>query len=89
MTTGSRLWANPDPTPDGEWVVFYSRDQPEGDVYVCRPDGTGLRQLTSDPAVDRVPRWSPDRTWVAFFSDRGGPLQSGRSAAPTAAISSR
>ena len=59
VTTGSRLWANPDPTPDGEWVVFYSRDQPEGDVYVSRPDGTGLRQLTSDAAIDRVPRWSP------------------------------
>jgi Tol biopolymer transport system component len=74
VTTGSRLWANPDPTPDGEWVVFYSRDQPEGDVYICRADGTGLRQLTSDPAIDRVPRWSPDKTWVAFFSNRSGPL---------------
>jgi Tol biopolymer transport system component len=75
VTTGSRLWANPDPTPDGEWVVFYSRDQPEGDLYVCRPDGTGLRQLTSDDATDRVPRWSPDGEWVAFFSERGGKLQ--------------
>jgi len=74
VTTGSRLWANPDPTPDGEWVVFYSRDQPEGDLYVCRPDGTGLRQLTSDAAIDRVPRWSPDKTWIAFFSNRSGPL---------------
>jgi Tol biopolymer transport system component len=74
VTTGSRLWANPDPTPDGECVAFYSRDQPEGDVYVSRPDGAGLRQLTSDPAVDRVPRWSPDKTWVAFFSNRSGPL---------------
>jgi Tol biopolymer transport system component len=75
VTSGSRLWANPDPTPDGEWVVIYSRDQPEGDVYVIRPDGTGLRQLTSGPAIDRVPRWSPDKTWVAFFSNRAGPLQ--------------
>jgi Tol biopolymer transport system component len=75
VTSGSRMWANPDPTPDGEWVVFYSRDQPEGDVYVCRSDATGLRQLTSDKAIDRVPRWSPDGTWVAFFSDRGGRLQ--------------
>jgi Tol biopolymer transport system component len=75
VTTGSRLWANPDPTPNDEWVVFYSRDQPEGDVYVCRPDGTGLRQLTSGAAIDRVPRWSPDGRWVAFFSERGGQLQ--------------
>jgi Tol biopolymer transport system component len=74
VTSGSRLWANPDPTPDGEWVAFYSRDQPEGDVYVIRPDGTGLRQLTSDAAIDRVPRWSPDKTWVAFFSNRSGAL---------------
>jgi Tol biopolymer transport system component len=74
VTSGSRLWANPDPTPDGEWVVFYSRDQPEGDIYVSRRDGTGLRQLTSDPALDRVPRWSPDKTWVAFFSNRSGAL---------------
>jgi Tol biopolymer transport system component len=74
VTSGSRLWANPDSTPDDEWVVFYSRDQPEGDVYVCRPDGTGRRQLTSDAAIDRVPRWSPDKTWVAFFSDRSGAL---------------
>lgn len=57
--------------PDGEWVVFYSQDQPEGDVYVSRPDRTGFRQLTRDEVVkDRVPRWSPDKTWVAFFSDR-------------------
>ena len=75
VTSGSRMWANPDPTPDGEWVVFYSRDQPEGDLYVCRPDGTGLRQLTSDVAIDRVPRWSPDGKWVAFFSERAGQLQ--------------
>jgi Tol biopolymer transport system component len=74
VTTGSRLWANPDPTQDGDRVVFYSRDQPEGDIYVSRTDGTGLRQLTSDAAIDRVPRWSPDSTWVAFFSNRSGPL---------------
>ncbi len=72
LTTGSRQWANPDPTPDGEWVVFYSQDQPEGHIYVVRADGTGRRSLTSDQFVDRVPRWSPDKKWVAFFSTRSG-----------------
>jgi Tol biopolymer transport system component len=72
ITTGSRLWANPDPSPDGKWVVFYSSVQPEGDLYVARSDGTGLRQLTSgaDP-IDRMPRWSPDGQWIAFHSIRG------------------
>jgi Tol biopolymer transport system component len=72
ITTGSRLWANPDPSPDGKWVVFYSSVQPEGDIYLTRPDGTGLRQLTSgtDP-IDRMPRWSPDGEWIAFHSIRG------------------
>jgi serine/threonine protein kinase/Tol biopolymer transport system component len=71
VTTGSRQWASPDPSPDGQWVAFYSHVQPEGDIYVVRPDGTGLRQLTTEAAIaDRVPRWSPDSRWIAFFSNR-------------------
>jgi Tol biopolymer transport system component len=75
VTTGSRAWANPDPSPDGQWVTFYSRLQPEGDIYVARADGTGLRQVIGDAALDRVPRWSPDGNWIAFFSNRNGRYQ--------------
>jgi eukaryotic-like serine/threonine-protein kinase len=75
LTSGSRLWSSPDPSQDGQWVVFYSRDKPEGDLYIVRADGTGLRQLTSDPAQDRVPRWSPDGKWIACFSNRSGRIQ--------------
>jgi serine/threonine-protein kinase len=73
VTTGSRRWANPDPSPDGQWVTFYSLDR--GDIYVIHADGTGLRQVTGDSAGDRVPRWSPDGDWIAFFSSRGGTIQ--------------
>lgn len=75
VTTGSRYWANPDPSPDGRQVVFYSQIQPEGDLYVINADGTGLRQLTADKAIDRMPHWSPDGKWIACFSDRDGHLQ--------------
>ena len=76
VTTGSRFWSSPDPSPDGKWVVFYSQVQPEGDLYVTRTDGSGvMRQLTSDAATDRVPRWSPDGEWISMFSDRSGKLE--------------
>jgi len=75
LTSGTRRWANPDPTADGEWVALYSQDRPEGDLYVVRGDGTGQRQLTGDSAVDRVPRWSPDGSYIQYFSNRSGPLE--------------
>ena len=76
VTTGSRFWANPDPSPDGASIVLYSQVAPEGDLYVTRTDGSGvMRQVTSDRAIDRVPRWSPDGNWIAMFSDRSGTLQ--------------
>jgi Tol biopolymer transport system component len=75
VTTGSRRWSSPDPSPDGQWVAFYSLTRPEGDLYLTRPDGTSMRQLTGDPAVDRVPRWSPDGQWIVCFSTRSGPSE--------------
>jgi len=75
LTTGSRRWGNPQPSPDGQQVVFYSLVEPEGHLYVMNADGTGLRQLTGDTAMDRMPRWSPDGQWISFYSDRSGRLQ--------------
>ena len=40
------------------------------DLYVVRPDGTGLRRLTSDQS-SADPAWSPDRRRIAFVSGRG------------------
>jgi Tol biopolymer transport system component len=44
------------------------------DIYTINPDGTGLTRLTSDPARDGWPSWSPDGAKIAFVSDRIGDL---------------
>ncbi len=74
VTTGSRLWSSPDPSPDGQRVAFYSLSQPQGNIYLANVDGSGLRQVTGD-SDDRVPRWSPNGDWMAFLSTRGGPFE--------------
>lgn len=56
----------PDLSPDGEWLTFHD----EG-IFVVKPDGTGLRQLTDRVHKDRNPRWSPDGRRIAFLSNRG------------------
>jgi eukaryotic-like serine/threonine-protein kinase len=75
VTTGTRRWSSPDPSPDGRLLAMYSLTQPDGHIFVINTDGTGLRQVTGDAEGDRVPRWSHDGEWISFFSGRGGKLQ--------------
>jgi Tol biopolymer transport system component len=39
-------------------------------IWIMRPDGSGVRQLTFGHGDDRDPRLSPDGTRIAFSSDR-------------------
>jgi eukaryotic-like serine/threonine-protein kinase len=72
VTSSTQRFSSPDPSPDGQWVAFYSLERPNGDLYLARPDGSEFHALTTDPAIDRLPRWSPDGQWVACFSTRSG-----------------
>lgn len=42
------------------------------DIYTMHPDGSGLTNLTNNPAHDVNPVWSPDGKRIAFESDRNG-----------------
>lgn len=57
-------------SPDGQWVVFTAEPGGQADVYRIRPDGTGLEQLTDDPAFDDQGALSPDGRTLAFVSTR-------------------
>ena len=71
VTQGSRSVRSCDVSPDGRWVAFHSTI-PQEDLFVVRPDGGGLRQLTNDAFRDRYPRWTHDGSRLVFQSDRGG-----------------
>jgi Tol biopolymer transport system component len=70
VTQGAQRFAFGRVSPDGRWIAFASLE-PQEDLYLVRPNGTELRQLTKDPFKDRLPNWSPDGS-IVFFSNRKG-----------------
>lgn len=58
----------PSISPDGNTVAFSYK----GDIYIVNSEGGEARQLTSNPAYDYSPVWSPDGKTLAFASDRYG-----------------
>ena len=58
--------------PDGQQIVFYSRPNEKGQIYVMNSKGGGLRQLTNDAWDNFFPVWSRDGRWIYFSSNRTG-----------------
>ncbi len=74
IIAGSRAWVQPDVSPDGRMLTLRSARSQE-DIYIVGTDGAGLRPITSDPALDRLPRWSPDARSIVFYSARSAGYQ--------------
>jgi Tol biopolymer transport system component len=53
-------------------IAFDSTRNGNEDIYVMNPDGSGVTQLTFDPAPDSYPEWSADGRRIVFESQRDG-----------------
>ena len=57
-------------SPDGSTIAFTYK----GDIYTIPSTGGRATQVTTNPAYDTAPVWSPDSKQIAFASDRMGSL---------------
>jgi dipeptidyl aminopeptidase/acylaminoacyl peptidase len=55
---------------DGKWVAYVS--VPDGTLWRSRIDGTERMQLTFEPLIASLPRWSPDGSQIAFAGSKPG-----------------
>ena len=59
-------------SPDGSKVAFTSYRDGNPEIYVMNRDGSGMRRMTNNPAIDTTPTWSPSGNQIAWVSDRTG-----------------
>src|SRR4051794_8972145 len=57
---------SPDVSPDGRRLVFGLREGNAQHLWTSDVDGSNRRQLTSGPAFDSDPDWSPDGSQIAL-----------------------
>ena len=73
--------SGPQVSPDGKSIVYVLRstdleaNRGRTDLWMVGVDGTAPRRLTSDPAGDSSPRFSPDGKSLYFLSSRSGSSQ--------------
>ena len=69
--------ADPQLAPDGAWVAYTvtrpdtATDKRDADVWMARTDGSQNLRVTTSPASETRPRFSPDGKYLSFVSSRG------------------
>lgn len=69
--------ADPQLAPDGAWVAYTVTrpdtvaDKRDADVWMARTDGSQNLRITTSPANETKPRFSPDGKYLSFVSSRG------------------
>ena len=58
-------------SPSGDLIAYESNRDGNFEIYTVRPDGTGRRNVTHNPAEDIRPAWRAGTNELTFISDRG------------------
>ena len=61
--------ADPDAATAIGQVAYHASVDGNRDIYLADGDGTGVTRLTTDPASDTNPSWSPDGRSIVFLRD--------------------
>lgn len=82
LTEGEFSVQAPQWSPDGSWIAYsaskagaqesiftdISNDR-DSDIFVISATGGTARKLTTNPATDANPQWSPDGKWIAYTAN--------------------